>query len=444
MANPSYDGSVNPALNGTTIKVPAGLYNGGSFGKLKNCTIDLSACSFTAPITFNNLDTINVIGGIHFGVKGNARNLQGKHKNVNFKGAKFTACDQIYSIVDLNTPYNGSDDDLVLNNVTFDSETIDDCGLFLTGNPYASGSNPICYSDLVTQKDSNINNTRTNGTQIRATIFRLSLIRIKVTYTIGKTNPVSGDVGYAYISGSAYEEDCVMLGDAGYWFRVWHTQRKRKNAAGAIEVIAADTTIKNSVRGNTTRYGMVDLRPDESDGLWSQRGGNFYVLNNTEFNAADDIQYWSSIAVIGDLAYSNTNAALPANSGVMRCHVENNLGANISTLGQGGGNAPKDPISFQQGGTNLIASDVKNNKYLASANGVIDPATGYKLMPDQYPGIGAVPTGTVVTPPVVVPPVVTPPVVVAKTIVKQEVVVSTSYTVKTTFSDGSSESHVAG
>jgi hypothetical protein len=401
----TYDGNANPSLNGTaaawkTIKVPAGTTS-AVFLNLNYVYIDASATIYTGQCRYSGLKNFKILNETFQNVSGGACRLwEGNAQNGFIQGGKFTNCGVVNELEDKNRPYVGTIDSLVMYNVTFADEVAEKSDMYWLGT-YAGGWEPKGYCYKVNGMNIQTNNTKSNGTQWRGTIFGYNLTNCVSNYTInGGINPILGDVGMFYLTGYGNIDKCAMYGGRGYIGRLWISWFYLLQN-GVKTLTGVDTYLTNGIKANTNTYGGWDIRPTEQVGEWNYRGGNVHTENHTMHDCVDSIGYWCPVNVIGDCSQDHGR--------VMRVFSKNHIGANLfdSTKNGVGANKGKDPINFQQASNaNWNKADASGSQYFDVTSGHIDPVTHRSLIA----GIGAtLADGTIPGTGVTTPPVTTPP-----------------------------------
>ena len=240
--------------------------------------------------------------------------------------------------------YNGDTSTLKLYMCTFDSLTLFRSGLLMMGS-WGDAYAGICFMDSIVFSRVKIDSTMTNGTEVRGTFFRLDAHDWRVIYKGVITT--LGDVGIFYISGSGSFHHIYRNGGRGYIVRLWNSFLKNQGQGNSY--------FYDNVDLNSTVYGSIDVRTEPQYFTQYLAGGDIFIYNNTAGNKGDNINYWSSLAVVGqyDPPYV--------------CHVKNNLGFNITTHSH-------TTIMMNQG--NAWTGDTSNNMYFNVPDGVVDPVTG--------------------------------------------------------------------
>ena len=160
------------------------------------------------------------------------------------------------------------------------------------------------------------------------------------------------------IYGNGSFHNIYRTGGRGYILRVWDLGLK----------VPGNTYYYNNIDLNTTQYGSIDTKIDETQLTQYVTGGNCFIFNNTVGNKEEHIGYWSSIAVVG--RYPSPWV----------CQIRNNLGFNLQTNG-------KPPIAANQA-NGTWKSDTSNDMYFDKPDGVIDPVTGIPVANSPVLGKG--------------------------------------------------------
>ena len=341
---------------GDILAIKPGQYSGGSFGDLTGITITNNG----GDVVFNGKVTLNTLTGCTFSgfqfknVPGIAIRWDGNSRRCVEKNIFFSDVAGNCNDASEHNLYNGDTSTLKLYICTFDSLTVFRSGLVMMGS-WGDAYGGICFMDSIVFSRVKIDNTLSNGTEIRGTFFRLNAHDWSVVYK--GYNPVGGDVGIFYISGSGSFHHIYRNGGRGYIIRLWNTFLKNPG----------NSYFYDNVDINSTVYGSIDIRTEPQYFTQYLAGGNCFIYNNTSGNKGDNIGYWSSIAVVG-------NYPLP-----YKCFVKNNLGFNITTNGH-------TTIMMNQGGA--WTGDSSNNMYYDKPDGVVDPITGIPVANSPVLGKG--------------------------------------------------------
>ncbi len=350
--------NMNGLNPGDVLAVKPGTYTGGSFLSLNGITITNNggAVIFNGQVTFNSLQSCTFDGfqfincpGIAIRWDGNSRRCI--ERNIYFKNVTGD-CNNASE----HNLYNGDTSSLKLYMCTFDSLTLFRSGLVMMAS-WGDAPSGICFMDSIVFSRVKIDSTTSNGTEVRGTFFRLDAHDWKVTYK--GVNPILGDVGIFYISGSGSFHHIFRNGGRGYIVRLWNIFLKSHGVGNSY--------FYDNVDLNTVVYGSIDIRIEPQYFTQWLTGGNCLIYNNTSGNKGDNIGYWSSVAVVGQYDPPYT------------CYVKNNLGFNITTNGH-------TPIMMNQG--NAWTGDTSNNMYFAKPDGVVDPVTGIPVANSPVLGKG--------------------------------------------------------
>ena len=338
--------NMNGLNPGDILAISPGTYTGGSFDNLKGITITNNGgpVIFSGGIglntlvecTISNLQFIN-FSGIAIRWNGNSRRCV--EKNIYFKDVNGD-CNNASE----HNQYNGDTSTLKLYMCTFDSLTLFRSGMVMMAS-WGDAPSGICFMDSIVFSRVKIDSTLTNGTEVRGTFFRLDGHDWRVIYK--GVNTVLGDVGIFYISGSGTFHHIYRNGGRGYIARLWNIFLKSQGQGASY--------FYDNVDLNSTVYGTIDVRIEPQYFTQYLTGGDMYVYNNTSGNKGDNINYWSSLAVVGqyDPPYV--------------IHVRNNIGFNLTTRGH-------TTITMNQG--DAWTGDSANNRYYDKPDGVVDPVTG--------------------------------------------------------------------
>jgi hypothetical protein len=338
--------NMNGLNPGDVLAITPGTYTGGSFTNLKGITItnNNGTVIFGDQVTLNTLVECTFSGfqfrnapGIGIRWDGNSRRCV--EKNISFYNVAGSAND-----ASDHNQYNGDTSSLKLYMCTFDSLTLFRSGLVMMAS-WGGAQDNICFVDSIVFSRIKVDSTISNGTEVRGTFFRLDAHDWKVTYK--GENTVLGDVGIFYVVGNGYFHNIYRTGGRGYIVRIWN--------AGLNKVVS-NTYFYNNIDLNSSVYGSIDTRVEQTSISQYTTGGNSYVYNNTSGNKNDNIGFWSPIAVVGVFISP------------FKCYVRNNLGFNLFTRG-------KQPIAMDQSNGSWTA-DSSNNMYFTKPDGVLDPVTG--------------------------------------------------------------------
>ncbi len=329
---------------GDSLAITAGQYSGASFNNLNGITItnNGSAVVFNGQVTLNTL-VGSVFSGFQFrNVNGSSIRWVGNSRRCTEKNISFMYCTGIANDANDNNIYNGDTSSLKLYMCTFDSLTLFSSGIVLRGS-YGDAKDQGCYMDSIVLSRIKVDSTLGNGLEVGGVIFRIDVHDWKETYKGVITQ--EGDVGIIDIYGNGSLHNIYRTGGRGYIARIWDIGLK----------VPGNTYFYNNIDLNTTQYGSLDTKIDQTQFIQYITGGNCFIFNNTVGNKEDHIGYWSSIAVVGDYP-------LP-----WVCQVRNNLGFNLQTNN-------KPPITMNQSNGSWT-SDSSNNMYFATPDSVIDPVT---------------------------------------------------------------------
>ena len=331
---------------GDILAIAPGTYSGGNFSNLSGITItsQSSRVTFTGTVTFGSNVNCNFSFFTFLNVAGAGISWPGgssgcKVNNISFSNVSGNAIDAASGF-----PYNGSISSFKMYNCTFDSLSLYQTAYLLRGS-YGQINNNADFCDSVIMTRIKIDQTITNGEQVRGVFFRLYVHDWKVTYS---GNPVlRGDVGIFTIYGNINIHNLLQSGGAGYIARVFNA---------SLLGTPRNTYLYNTIKQNAIRYGFIDIRIDATNvvaGLSS--GTNCYIWNNTALNCTDDGGYIAPMVVLG---------LYPG----YVCEVKNNLGINLTA-----NSLAQTIIQNNSGGSWTV--DTSNNRYYASASGIIDPST---------------------------------------------------------------------
>ena len=252
-------------------------------------------------------------------------------------------CTGITNDANDNNIYNGDTSTLKLYICTFDSLTLFSSSVVLRGS-WGDAKDQKCYMDSIIFSRIKVDSTLGDGTEVAGVIFRLHAHDWKETFKGVITQ--GGDKGMFMIYGNGSFHNIYRTGGRGYILRVWDLGLK----------VPGNTYYYNNIDLNTTQYGSLDTKIDQTQFTPYVTGGNCFIFNNTVGNKEEHIGYWSSIAVVG--YYPSPWV----------CQVRNNLGFNLQTNG-------KPPIAANQSNGSW-KSDTSNNMYFNKPDSVIDPVTG--------------------------------------------------------------------
>ncbi|MEO6963073.1 MAG: PKD domain-containing protein [Puia sp.] len=338
--------NMNGLYPGDVLAINPGSYSGATFSNLKGITItnNKGAVSFSGTVNLNTLVECSFTGFQFINVTGTAILWGGNSRRCMEKNIFFSNVQGDANNASDHNPYTGDTASLKLFMCTFDSLTLFRSGMVMMGS-WGDAASGICFMDSIVFSRIKVDSTITNGTELRGTFFRMDAHDWRVIYK--GTNLVLGDVGIFYITGSAYIHNIYRNGGRGYIARIWHCGLKGQQAG--------NTYFYNNIDLNSSVYGSIDSRSEASEATKYTHGGSCYIFNNTAGNKADNIGYWSSLAVIGTFVSP------------YKCEVRNNLGFNINSWGH-------PQIVMNQGSGNL--PDSSNNLYFDKPDGVVDPVTG--------------------------------------------------------------------
>ena len=349
-------GNMTNLAPGDVLAIQPGNYLGGYFGNLNGITITNNG----GPVIFHGTVTLSALQSCTFshvqfkdcpstGIRwdGNSANVTESYVSFsNVLGNANDAADQEL--------YNGSQSSLKLYNTKFDSISLDHTGMLLQGSWGTAASN-VDFIDSLEISRVSINQTGSNGTEVRGTFFRINAHDWRVTYS--GLNPILGDVGIFYFSGDGQIHNIYRNGGRGYITRVWNSGLNRKG----------QVWFYNNVDLNSTTYGTIDTRTTPDEANQYIQNGNSCVFNNTSGNKTDNIGFWCPVVIAGQMQPGFTIS------------IHNNLGFNLQMRGKYG------IVVDQSNGT--FSHDSSNNMYFNSATGVLDPTT---CMPvNNSPVIGA-------------------------------------------------------
>ncbi|HZK65705.1 MAG TPA: T9SS type A sorting domain-containing protein [Puia sp.] len=331
---------------GDVLAINPGSYSGATFSNLKGITItsNKGVVSFSGTVNLNTLVECSFTGFQFINVTGVAILWEGNSRRCMEKNIFFSNVQGDANNASDHNPYTGDTASLKLFLCTFDSLTLFRSGMVMMGS-WGDAASGICFMDSMVFSRIKVDSTITNGTELRGTFFRLDAHDWSVIYK--GNNPVLGDVGIFYITGSAYIHNIYRNGGRGYIARVWH--------CGLNGQRAGDTYFYNNIDLNSSVYGSIDSRSEAGEATLYTHGGSCFIYNNTAGNKADNIGYWSSLAVIGTFVSP------------YKCEVRNNLGFNI--------NSRSHPPIFMNQGSGTIP-DSSNNMYFTVPDGVVDPVSG--------------------------------------------------------------------
>jgi hypothetical protein len=399
-----YDGKANTSLNGTaakwsTIKVAATGLKGGTVRNLSYCILDFTGSDFTGTINMGELYNVNIIG-LYQHDAGLGIAWSGHSENVNFIRNTGRNLGTVNDFTGSSRTYNGTQNSLVWYNVNFDSSYYQGCGPLIFGS-WGGGATNNNFADSVSFWHTTVKNTKGNGTMVRGNFWRGGMHSVYTIYDsatayAGTTvlvkyyNNQLGDVGWWYINGSlTCMENSIFIGGRGYADRT-----SVLNLNGRVD----NCYLHNNYRAKTSTYGFhCPSSYNEGNvqvGTFTQLGTGVYKMwNETQVDCQDDINYWSSIVVLGTSPYllitlDNSDAYYTTVAGVGTAS-----GPNAGYL--------KDKFwNDQSNGTQR--GKATGNVYYATYQGLRDPLTGAKLSATITTGF--TPVTTVTTPPVVIPP----------------------------------------
>ncbi|MBS1598792.1 MAG: tandem-95 repeat protein [Bacteroidetes bacterium] len=331
---------------GDILAIAPGTYTGGNFSNLSGISIisQSTRVTFTGTVTFGSNTNVSFSGFTIMNTGGSGMTWPGTANGCTISNVSFTDIGGNAIDVSSGLAYTGSISSLKMYNCKFDSITVERAGYFLRGS-YGQIGDKADFSDSVIMSRISIDQTKTNGEQVRGVFFRLYAHDWKVTYS--GNNPTGGDVGIFTVFGNACFNNFWQSGGAGYIARVYNA---------AMVGTPRNTYLYNSVRINTTRYGFIDIRLDATNivaGLTT--GTNCYIYNNTAVNCSDDGGYIAPMVVLG--LY-----------GGYTCSIKNNLGINLKA-----NSLAQEIIQNNSGGS--WAVDTGGNRYYASTSGIIDGTT---------------------------------------------------------------------
>jgi len=329
---------------GDVLAITPGTYSGGNFSNLNWITITNNGgtVTFTGTVTLTTLVGVTFSGFNFLNVNGSGIRWNGNFRRCTEKNINFTYVSGVANDASDNNAYNGDTSSMKMYMMTFDSLKLYQTNGLLMGS-WGNTNNGVCYMDSMIISHVTIDSTLTNGTEVRGIYFRANFHDWRVTYKGVIT--VMGDVGLIYINGNGSFHHIYRNGGRGYIMRIWNVGL---NGLGT-------TYFYDNIDLNTATYGTIDTRIDQTVFTNYVTGGNCYVWNNTSGNKADNIGYWSSVAVIGNFPPPYI------------CEVKNNLGFNLQT-----NNKPK--IAMDQSSQTWVA-DTSNNLYFNTNTGVVDPTT---------------------------------------------------------------------
>jgi hypothetical protein len=403
-----YDGKANPSLNGTpakwaSIKVSAKGLKGGSIQNIHYCTIDFTGADFSGTLTMGELYNVKILGLYQHDIAGIGIAWVGHTENVDFIGHRAQNVGTVSDFTGSSRTYNGTQNSLVWYNVNFYSSYYWGCGALVFGS-WGGGATNNNFADSVSFWNSTVKNTKYNGTMVRGNFWRggmHSVVTIYDSATAYANNPGKlvqyynnqlGDVGWWYINGSLTTmENCKFIGGRGYADRT-----SVLNLNGRVD----NCFLHNNYRAKTSTYGFhCPSAYNEGNvqvGTFTQLGtGRYAVWNETQLDCQDDINYWSSLIVLG----TSPNLLI----------TEDNCDAYYTTVaGVGTASGPnqgylKDKFwSDQSNGTQK--GKPTRNVYYPTYQGLRDPMTGAKLNSSITTGFTPLTDTATVPPPVVVPP----------------------------------------
>lgn len=353
--------SMSGLIAGDRLLITAGSYTTSNFSNLNDITIipNTTTVTFTNTMTWGSNSRVTIDGtiaetGFTFsGNSGAAIDINGHNEDCIWRN--ITGNNVNGDFVDANTgaTYSGTTATLVLYRCTFENIDLNSCDYFIRGSfgDISSGTN---FNDSLILRNISIDQTQTNGEQIRGVFFRVVFDSWSVTYS--GLNPSGGDVGLGTVYGQGYIFNCVSDGMAGY---VW------RNYCATLIAAHRDTYFYNNVKVDGTRYGMVSVRIDAPQFGTYTEGCDSYIFNNTELNCSEDGGYISTFNVWGSYAGFTT-------------HMHNNLVINNVTGGS-------HILQNDSGGNGTM--DSSNNRYLSS-NTAIDGVTFMPLSTSAFRNAG--------------------------------------------------------
>ena len=343
---------------GDTLSVTPGNYSGGSFSNLKGITItgNSGAVIFNGQVTLTSLVECTFSNFQFVNCPGTAVRWDGNFRRCVEKYVSFNnVTENCNDAGNDPQPYTGDTSSLKMYMCTFDSLTVTKSSYVLVGN-WGDAYNGNCFMDSIVISRLKVDQTRTDGSEVRGTIFRFDCHDWKVTFTGG--NSVSRDIGLLYVYGNGSMHDIYKFGDRGYIARLWVIGLK----------VPQNSYFYNNIDLNGLEYGSIDIKTEPQNYIKYMTGGNTYIYNNTSGNKADASGYWCSIAVIGQ--YPSPWV----------CEVKNNLGFNLMTNG-------KTKIAMDQS-NGTWKPDSSNNLYFSAPDGIIDPVTGIPVANSPVIGKG--------------------------------------------------------
>jgi hypothetical protein len=349
--------SMNGLNPGDILAVTPGKYTGGSFGNLKGITITNNggAVIFSGTVTLNKLVECTFAGFQFVNFSGTAIRWDGNSRRCTERNIYFGDVNGSCNDAADQNAYNGDTSTLKLYMCWFDSLTAVRSGEVMQAswNDAAYGAD---YIDSIVFSRVTVDQTSSNGIEIRGTIFRLDVHDWKITYS--GLNPGCCDIGIVFIYGNSSIHNVYRNGGRGYIQRLWNV--------GLNGV--SNSFFYNNIDLNSDQYGTCESRVESHQFTKYTTGGNCFIFNNTSGNKNDHINYWASVAVIDSFAKPYV------------CQVKNNLGFNLLTRG-------KPPIGMDQS-HDTWKIDTSNNMYFAVPDGVVDPVTGIPVANSPVLGKG--------------------------------------------------------
>ncbi len=335
--------SMSGLLDGDRLVIAAGSYSTLASSSLIGITwvsatsrVTLTGTSTITNCTRTTLSTLTYSGQSGIAIQYVGHNEGGGLDHVSFINV---AGDCINSDQTRAT-YNGTTASLSLYLMTFDSLTLSGSGYLhrLNFGAPASGQG---FSDSLVYTRIKIDQTTTNGEEIRGICYRIKFDQSQVTY-VG-TPPSSGDVGILTVYGNGTVSNVKQTGSRGYIARFYCSQ---------LIGTARDFFFFNNFKVGGVSYGCVSPRNDPADyGTYVEGNSNFYIWNNGIYNSHDG-GYISTFCVLG----AHATATL---------HMHNNYEFDVTSAG----------LIQNDSGTGSTGIDSSNNKRASSNAGYFDGTT---------------------------------------------------------------------
>ena len=168
--------------------------------------------------------------------------------------------------------YNGTASSLFLYNAAITNCKFTGCQMIFQGD-YTAPTNLRNFVDSLVVAYDTVINTATNGLNINGNITRLSVHNNLITYS--GLNNQTDDVGFAYFNGWGYFYDNIVSGGRGYLAR---------DFLYSLSSNPGTSLMYNNLKHDTYKYGMFDVRCDNTAYGSYCTSANFQIFNNTILN----------------------------------------------------------------------------------------------------------------------------------------------------------------